>query len=189
MAMVATVYALLDRGFLTAQFPAILAAGAWEGLCIGLAQASILQRFDAPPGQWVILTIMAAVAGYSVSVIGQQSAQGLGGIDPELWMLGAGGLALGLGVGLLMGAIQSPALPPRMRSTRWIVVNALIWMPAMAVIMLGAGLVGPGWPLAAIAMTGALTGGLAGLIVGAGTGLALNQAELPLMMDHPLHDT
>lgn len=192
LAVVATVFALLDRGALTAPFPAILSAGAFEGLCLALAQASVLQRFDTPPLHWVILTVMAALAGYSVSVVGQQSL-GATGLDPALWMMVAGGSALGLGTGVLMGAIQSPALPPRMRSSRWIWVNGLVWMPAMAVILLGAGLVGPGWPLLAVTLTGALTGALVGLIIGAGTGVALNQADLPLSVDHVdgpvLHDT
>lgn len=156
IAVVSVTYAALDRNLIAPAAPWILLAGGWEGLCLGSAQAFFLRRLRINPALWIGLTIAGAIVGYGLSLLGGAGAEDAGSAyDPPLWMMAVLGAGVGLGMGVAMGVIQ---------------------MPAMAVIMAAAGLAERSWSLLQVAFAGGLSGGVAGLCVGAATGFVLMRA-------------
>lgn len=177
IAVVSVTYAAIDRGLIAPAAPWILLAGGWEGLCLGLAQAFFLRRLHINPALWIGLTVLGAVAGYGLSLLGGAGGENAGtAYDPPLWMMALLGAGAGLGMGVAMGLIQVPALRGRLSAKGWIAANAIGWMPAMAVIMAAAGLAERNWSLLQVAFAGGLSGGVAGLCVGAATGFVLTRA-------------
>lgn len=178
IAVVSVTYAAIDRNLVAPDWPWILLAGAWEGLCLGSAQAFYLRRRRVNPALWVSLTMLGAVAGYGLSLLGGAGAQEAGpALDPPLWMMVALGGGAGLGMGVAMGLIQLPALRGGLSAKGWVVANALGWVPAMAVIMAAAGLAEARWTLLQVALAGAVSGAMAGLSVGAATGLVVMRSN------------
>jgi hypothetical protein len=173
IAVVATTYAAMDRGLLTGLALPSLAAGAWEGACLGTAQALILRRFRIAAPRWIGLTLAAAVLGYGLSLLGGAGQGGDGQAEPSLAMMGLLGAGLGVVMGAMMGTLQALAGRGRLRARRWICANMAGWAPAMAAIMLGAGSVDASFSLACIATAGAVSGAIAGLALGVITGFAL----------------
>lgn len=171
IAVVSVTYAAIDRSLLGPAAPWILGAGAFEGLCLGGAQALFLTRLGVRPLPWVALTVAGAALGYALSLAGGAGGQGGEAMaEPPLWMLAGLGALAGLGMGVVMGAIQSLALRRRLPAGRWVLANALGWMPAMAAIMIAAGVAAPGWPLWTVALSGGAAGFVAGACVGVATG-------------------
>lgn len=179
IAIVATAYAALDRGVLTDTTNVILTAGAWEGLALGTAQAFVLRRLGVDPFSWIVLTVAGAVTGYGLSIIGGAGSgeESPGAAEPALWLMALLGAGLGVVMGLLMGGLQGLAFRGIVTIRRWALANAVGWAPAMAVIIIAAGLPGYAWPLPAVALLGTASGAIAGLCVGAVTALALRNAE------------
>ncbi len=176
IALVAVAYAAVDRGLIAPAAAAILGAGAWEGLCLGTAQAVLLARLGASRMLWIALTVVGAVAGYALSLLaGAGGADG--GASPAAWLMLLAGAGAGAGMGLLLATIQLPALPNSIRRSAWVWANVLGWMPAMAAIMGAATLAGPGWRLVTVASLGAAAGAVAGASVGLFTGIALPRAH------------
>lgn len=176
--MVATTYAALDRGLLSASLW-ILVAGAWEGLALGSAQASVLRRMGVRPIRWVAVTVLAALLGYALSLAGGAGgpeAAASDAAEPPLWLIIPLGAGLGLAMGLMMGAIQWFAARGVFGFWQWTIANGIAWAPAMAIIMLAATQADAGWPLALIALLGALAGACAGLCIGAITGVVVRRA-------------
>ena len=169
IAVVATVYAALDRGVLIADAPWILAAGAWEGLCLGSAQALVLARSGIARSRWIGVTVFGAVIGYGGSLLGGAGSGGEDQTEPALWLIAVLGAVMGLAMGAVLGGLQGVAARGTISAGRWIVLNMAGWAPAMAIIMLAASLVDRSIPLIGIAAVGALSGGLAGLALGAVT--------------------
>jgi hypothetical protein len=167
IATVASVYAALDRGLLDAS-AWVLAAGACEGLFLGAAQALVLGKVGVRSGAPVLLTVLGAVAGYGLSLLGGAGGPD-GGAEPGLALMALFGLGMGLGMGAVMGVIQLPALGPRLPRLPWVLFTTLGWMPAMAIIMLGAATASRDWPLWQVALSGGLYGGLAGACVALAT--------------------
>jgi hypothetical protein len=176
IAVVATTYAAIDRGQLAPAAPWILGAGAWEGLCLGAAQALILRGLGVRPLVWIALTVLAAAAGYGLSLLGGAGGAGQGS-EPALAVLVGLGAAMGVVMGALMGAIQWVGARGKLVFLRWIGSNALGWAPAMAVIMIAATSVQGSWPLYCITLAGGGAGAIAGLLVGAATMLALPRSS------------
>ena len=178
IAAVATTYAAIDRGYLAPAAPWILGAGAWEGLCLGVAQALVLQALGIRPRIWVALTMLAAAAGYGLSVIGGAGGTGEGS-GPALSMLLVLGAGMGVVMGALMGATQWVGARSKLAFLPWIGANALGWALAMVVIMIAATSMPGSWPLYCIAIAGAVAGAIGGLLVGAATMLALPRSSAP----------
>lgn len=173
IAVVALAYAAVERGA-AAGPPAILAAGLWEGLTLGMAQALVLRRAGVCAGCWTLATVLAAVAGYGASLLG--GAGQFGGPDdaaPPLAQILAGTAAAGAVMGLLFGALQGFAGRGIVAFRPWVGRNALGWALALPVIMAGATLVPAGLGTAALALIGAACGAGAGLILGLLTAPAL----------------
>jgi hypothetical protein len=172
IALVACAYAAVDRG-LVATAPAILAAGAWEGLCLGAGQALVLARIGLSPLRWTGLTVAGAVLGYGLSLLGGAGQGGDAGPEPSIALMALMGAGLGVVMGAMMGAVQALGAGQRLRTGRWILANMAGWAPAMAAIMLGAGSVDRSFTMAGIALTGAGSGAVAGLALGIVTAFAL----------------
>jgi hypothetical protein len=176
--VVSVTYAALDRNLIAPAAPWILLAGGWEGLCLGSAQALFLRRLRVNPALWIGLTVAGAIVGYGLSLLGGAGAEDTGSAyDPPLWMMAVLGAGAGLGMGVAMGVIQMPALRGRLSVKGWIAANAIGWMPAMAVIMAAAGLAERSWSLMQVAFAGGLSGAVAGLCIGAATGVILTRAS------------
>ena len=175
IAVVAATYAAIDRGVLPGGGSWILAAGAWEGLSLGAAQAVVLRRTGVRPFAWLSFTMLAAVLGYGLSLVSGagQAAEGGVNTEPPLGLMIGLAAAMGLVMGSLMGLSQWISARHRIAPLRWIVANAAGWTPAMMAIMLAATLAQRGWSLAGVALLGAGAGAVAGLLVGAVTSLAL----------------
>jgi hypothetical protein len=170
IAVVAVAFAAVSRG-LAPSAPAIMAAGAWEGLCLGAAQALFLSALGVRPAPWIAATVAIAAAGY-----GGALAFGAGGPDPAvpapdppLALLVGGAAAMGAGMGALMGAAQALAARGTLPPGRWILANVLGWTPAMVAIFLPAAMVSATAPLTVVALLGAASGAMAGLCVGLAT--------------------
>lgn len=166
IAGVAFAYALIDRGFAPGWI--VLVAGAWEGLCLGTAQALGLR---APALRWIGATMVLAVLGYAGSL-----GMGAGGADdaaPSFWLILAAGAGMGLVLGPLMGLAQALAARGTVPVGRWALANLVGWVPAMMLIMAGASLAERTWPLAGVAALGAVTGALAGMAIGGATAYVL----------------
>ncbi len=172
IAVVALAYAAADRG-LVALVPAVLVAGAWEGLCLGIAQALLLSRAGVGVVHWVLATLLAATLGYGLSLLGGAGAGSAEGPEPSLALMLAAAALLGAVMGLMMGAIQWTAARLFLEPRPWIWRNAAGWALAMPAIFAGSASVGSDWPLAAIALTGAVSGGVAGALLGLLTAPAL----------------
>ena len=174
IAAVATTYAAIDRQLLQPEVTWILAAGAWEGLCLGVAQALTLRELGVRPLLWVLLTVLGALGGYGLSLLGNAGADGAAGDrEPTVLVLLGLGAAMGVAMGMLMGFVQWVAARNTLALFPWVGANAVGWAPAMATIMLTATSVDGAWPLLAIALTGAAAGAVAGLFVGLATSFAL----------------
>ena len=129
MAGVALAYAALDRGLLEMSVW-ILAGGAWEGLCLGTSQAWVLGPRGVRRSGWILMTVLAAVLGYSGSLAGSANAVGwalampvimlaasTAGADWRLEEVGLLGAASGGLAGLLLGVSTFRALPEQSETT------------------------------------------------------------------------
>lgn len=174
IAVVALAYAMSSRG-LAPPVPAILAAGGWEGLCLGLAQGLVLARAGVCVSCWTLATALAALLGYGLSLMGGAGLD-TGAAEapaPPLALMLAGAAAIGAVMGGLMGAAQWNAARRLFTLRRWVVANVAGWAAAMPCIFAGASLVGEDWPLWQIAASGALSGAAAGVLLGFVTSPAL----------------
>lgn len=180
IALVALAYAAADRG-LVAPAPAVLAGGAWEGLCLGLAQALALRTRGVAGPAWVLATMLAATLGYGLSLIGGAGPEAAGavGSEPAFALILAAAAGLGVAMGALMGAVQWSVARTHFALRSWLWRNAAGWALAMPFIFAGSALVGPGWSFAALGLTGAASGALAGAALGRVTAAALPAAPSP----------
>ena len=170
IAAVAVAFAAVSRG-LVPSAPSILGAGAWEGLCLGTAQALVLRSLGVRRGAWIAATVLIATIGY-----GGALAMGAGGVDtgqgaaePPFGLVLMGAAAMGAGMGLMMGAVQWLAARTILPPGRWVLGNMIGWTPAMIAIFVPATLVGATTPLFEVAALGAASGAVAGLCVGLAT--------------------
>jgi hypothetical protein len=172
IALVATAYAATSRGLMPAA--AVIVAGSWEGLC--------LRRLGVALRHWVGATMLVAALGYAGSLGFVPSGPDMAPTpaDPPLWLIVPGAALIGMGMGVLMGLAQGLAARRVVPPGRWVVANALGWMPAMVAIFLPATLVTPDFPLSEVALIGAASGAVAGLCLGLVTALALPRAAQPV---------
>lgn len=175
IAGVSLAYAASGRGLLP-EAPAILAAGAWEGACLGSAQALVLARRGVSAPRWIGATVTIAVLGYAGSLAAGTGGGASDAAAPPLPAMFAAAAALGAVLGALMGCVQWAAAGHRIAFRPWLWRSTLGWALAMCAIFAGSAIVTDAWPLAAIALTGAGAGALAGLFLGAVTAPAVPKA-------------
>ena len=178
IAVVALAYAMVSRG-LVPPVPAILAAGAWEGLALGLAQGWVLARAGVCTPCWALATAAVATLGYGLSLAAGAGAGPADAAPPPLALALAGAAALGAVLGALMGAAQWNTARGRLPFRRWTAASAAGWAAALPAIFAGAALVPDTAPLWQVAAIGALSGAAAGALLGALTAPALPRPLLP----------
>jgi deazaflavin-dependent oxidoreductase (nitroreductase family) len=164
-----------SAGRTLAAWAAVLVAGALEATAVGTAQVQALRRVTPLPGptprRFVLTTAVVGTLAWVAGSVPTLATPGTGATAAPSWpLLVLAGGALGAVTGCLLGLAQSRTLPPPLRRGVWTGGSTAAWAPAMAVIMLGASTVGAGWPLLAVlawaAVTGGVAGGLLGLVLG-----------------------
>lgn len=147
----------------------IVAAGLVEGVALGAAQAGVLGRWlpRLRRGRYVAATVLVAGLGWAAASAPAALTVDDGAPGPSRLVLLVGGAALGLGMGVLLGAAQAVTMRGAVpRPRRWVLASTAAWPGAMAVIFVGASSPGETWSTGAVMLTGAVTGGLAGAVLG-----------------------
>jgi hypothetical protein len=147
----------------------VVGGGLVEGTALGLLQGRVLGiRWPSlSRSRFLVATVLVAGVGWAAA-----SAPGVLGSDdsaasPPLGLILLGALGIGLVMGPALGLVQ--ALPLRgvvAHPWRWVSANTAAWPLAMAVIFLGASTAGADWPTLVVAGYGAVTGVLAGAVLG-----------------------
>jgi hypothetical protein len=151
----------------------VVLGGLVEGTALGLAQASGLKawlpRLNLRRG--VLVTVAVAGIGWAAASAPSALSGGDVGPAPQWPIVVAGALTLGAAMGAAMGAAQAPLLNGHVSHPwRWIAANTLAWPPVMAVIFVGATAPGADWSLGAVTALGAVTGAVAGTVLGSISG-------------------
>jgi hypothetical protein len=160
----------------------VVAGGLVEGVALGGLQAAGLQRLV--PGldrrRWLLATTAVAGLGWAAaSAPAALSGAGDGSVPPLLFVL-VGALGLGVVMGAVLGAVQATVLRGRvLHPWRWVGASATAWAPAMAVIFLGATAPGADWSGPGVAALGAVTGLVAGTVLGLVSGWFLPTLDGP----------
>jgi len=125
---------------------ALIALGAFEGLAVGVAQASVLRRLLPTVRGWIGATVVGAMVAWAVgmlpsTVMSLLSAPGSAPPpEPPLWLV----LLLAAGLGAVAGPILAVFQWRCLRRTQmpgawlWLPANAAAWSLGMPVIFLGA---------------------------------------------------
>lgn len=162
----------------------MLFAGAIEGFVLGSFQWRVLrEKFPAMPArQWVGYTVAVAMLGWLMGMIpplffmGQNAQTGVENPEPALIIVIVGAMALGLIFGAIFGMVQWLVFQRYAKeSVQWVTGNSLGWGLAMIWIFLAATLPDETTPVWLIIAGGVLSGILAGLSVGAITGIYLKK--------------
>lgn len=161
----------------------IVCGGLVEGSALGLLQgrglAPWLPGLDRWRWAWVT-TVVAGLGWAAASAPAALSASDDAGADPPMVVMVAGGAGLGMVMGALLGAAQTPVLRGQVsHPRRWITASAVSWGPAMAVVFVGAGTPAKSWSGSAVAALGTATGLLAGAVLGAVSGWFLPSLDGP----------
>jgi MFS family permease len=169
-----------------------VAAGALEGLAVGLLQFAVLTGWL--PGlsrrRWLTATLAVTLLGWALMMVPssliswhfQTTTDGTAGpaAEPPFWLMPIGGVVAGAALGAIFGAAQCRALRGQVaKPRRWITANGVGWAGALALMMTGASIPDTRWSLGAVLLLGAVTGILAGLVIGAITGLFLPSLDDP----------
>lgn len=173
----ALVPAPADPGQVAAAIGLATVGGTIEGAAVGLVTARLLQSraIGLPVGRWIAVTTTVAGLGWAAgtvpSALAESGPDRAGSSEPTIWLMVAAGLGLGILLGALLGGAQSTLLRNRVSHPfRWVGASTLAWAPAMAIIFIGASTPASNWPLIAViglaAITGALAGSVLGLVLG-----------------------
>jgi hypothetical protein len=153
---------------------ALVVAATLEGMAVGLAQWSVLEPYlpTLTRRTWVLATILGAVVAWLVGMmLGSLGSELLDASERTALLFGA---ALGPVVGALLGVAQWLALRQAVpRAGWWMPTNALAWTAGMAVIFAAMSFVHESTPVVVLAITWAVSGILAGVVVAAIHGLVL----------------
>jgi hypothetical protein len=147
----------------------VVAGGLVEGIALGTLQAAGLGRLL--PGlnrrRWLLVTAAVAGLGWAAASAPAVLTADSGGAAPPLLLILGGALGLGAAMGAVLGAAQASVLRGQVRHPwRWVGANMAAWAPAMAVIFAGATAPGADWPGPTVVALGAVTGLLAGTVLG-----------------------
>lgn len=174
----------------------VVAGGLVEGLALGWLQSRVLKT-SAPElrrSRYVLATVLVAGVGWAAAAAPAAMSSGGDGQQPGILIVVLAAAGLGLVTGSLLGVVQALALRGAVRHPwRWVSANAAAWPPAMVVIFLGATAPSAAWStwsvLALAAVTGAVAGGLLGVVSGwflpsLNGAAGLNRVVLALLASH-----
>jgi len=161
---------------------AMVFAGVVEGWILGTMQWKIL-KIEFPNisyFRWVGVTVVVAMLGWFIGTVSslyfvgiEEVTVGQEFISPT-WLTIGGPIGMGLVLGVIFGYFQWLAFKHyALYTKRWILANALGWAGAMFIIFYYASLPTPTTPTPEVVLMGLKAGLLAGLSVGAITGIAL----------------
>ena len=163
----------------------VVAGGLVEGTGLGVLQARALRPLVGRSGGrwWALVTIAVAGVGWAAasapSVVGSNGTAGNDTTPPLLLVL-VGAMVLGGVMGAVLGAAQGTVLRRRTsKPWRWVWISALGWAAAMPVIFLGATLPSASTPVAVVLVVAAVTGLVAGTLLGCVTGVLLPSLSEP----------
>lgn len=160
----------------------MIGAGIIEGLVTGSFQWAVLHKrfIEMKARNWLLFTALGAAAGWllgmipSVFFLPDTSNSSALSAEPSGLLFALLAVLSGVVLGALFGAFQWLELKKHTPdAARWILANLLGWMVGLALIFLGASLPPARAGLALIVLIGGASGLLAGLSVGAITGLFL----------------
>jgi deazaflavin-dependent oxidoreductase (nitroreductase family) len=161
----------------------VVAGGLVEGVALGVLQGRVLA------GRWTGLHRIAyALVTVAIAGVGWAAASAPGvlagdddtGAGPPLGLVMLGALGIGVVMGPVLGGAQALVLRSAVpHSRRWVVASIAAWPPAMVVIFLGASTAGSGWPIVVVSAYGALTGVVAGSVLGLVSGVWLDALDGP----------
>jgi len=118
----------------------LVTAGVGEGLILGKAQATVIERALPPVSGWTGATALAAGLAWLAGMGGSSLVQAVGGAG---LIVAIPGWILGL---LSMGYLQSRRLRPFVEgSHRWIAITTLAWLVGVAVPVIALSVVPNGW--------------------------------------------
>lgn len=146
----------------------VVTGGLIEGVALGVLQAAWLARRF--PGlsrlRWIVTTVLIAGLGWGLASA-PSALSDPGGTTPNAALVLLMAAGLGLAMGALLGTGQALVLRHHVRHPwRWISISAISWTPAMVVIFTGATIPDSSWSSAAVIALGALTGVVAGAVLG-----------------------
>jgi len=156
----------------------VVLGGLIEGSALGILQSAWLaRRFPGVSrAGWIATTILIAGIGWAAASAPAALTPD-DGVAPSVFLVLVGAAGLGLVMGAVMGVAQAFVLRGAVRHPwRWISISALSWAPTMVIIFAGATLPDASWPTASVIPWGALTGLVAGAILG-----AVSLARLPTL--------
>ena len=162
----------------------VVTGGLVEGTALGVLQGSALSRRwqGVRRSRYAIVTVIVAGLGWAAGSAPGVLAGDEGGPEPPLALVLAGAVGIGLVMGAGLGAAQAWALSSAVRHPwRWVVANTAAWPVPMATIYLGATRPGADWSLPAVLLLAALTGAVAGALLGLITGQWLSRLDEQLV--------
>ena len=162
-----------------------MVAGVLNGLLLGGAQALVLRRRGVVVLQWISASVIGGLTGCALLYL---IAAKMGDANYREAALGTNlivGGGLGFSFGAAIGALQSLGGGGLLSAKHWIAANMAGWAPAMAIIMAGAATVQPMQSLPFVALAGVIVGGIAGIVLGLVTSLALPASRSRPRQDDP----
>jgi len=181
---------LADRAFPAPRTPdatalailVVVVGGLVEGVVLGSLQASGLRRWlpAFSPRSWILITTLVAGLGWASATVPTQLAQADNLAEPPRVVVIVGGLAIGALMGSVLGAAQATVLHGVIpHPWRWIWISTIAWTPAVGIIFVGAALPRADWSVPLTLGVAAITGGSAGVVLGAVSG-----GFWPLLQEH-----
>ena len=158
----------------------MLVAGAIEGTSIAVFQWKVLRHLfpDMKLAAWWKWTVSIALLGWGLGMLPSlfftQSSVTTGTTKPSMWLIAIIAAGSGALAGALFGLFQSFELKKHSGKWKWwITANTLAWAVAMLIIFIGATWPSAATPVIFIILSAIISGCLAGLSLGAITGLFL----------------
>lgn len=160
----------------------MILAGIIEGLITGSFQWVVLKRrfLNMKAKNWLAFTALGAATAWFLGMIPSvffapdASASPSTNVDFSMLQIVLLAALIGIVLGALFGFFQWVELKKHAsKASRWIPANSLGWAVGLAIIFLGASMPSVDTSLAIVILIGTVSGLLAGLAVGAITGLFL----------------
>ena len=158
----------------------VVVGGLMEGAALGILPAIVLRRWvpQFRRAWWFVATVLVAGLGWAGASVPGALTPGDGEAPPQAFVLAAAA-GLGLAMGAALGAAQAPAFRDgAQRPWRWVWMSAVAWTPTMVVMFVGATLPDASWSPGSIILTGAVTGIIAGALLGLMTGVCAPRLEV-----------